>query len=201
MRVTFRIKAHVKISICCLKWEDLGALCLPLSIWLGPIPSRGPLPPIRKKEYGNFFANFKWRLFPHLNFLMSSLSFSLARRGLEPPVPYKVTMSVRHSLCLCNLVSNYAAFPDTWEDNKVLCLHLSVWRSPILSQGLLLSVVVWGTESFLPISTVSSSHPPSQFCSWWTWLFLSFSKSVYCLMLIARLSINASFKQVKLFAS
>ena len=32
MRVTFRIKAHVKISICCLKWEDLGALCLPLSI-------------------------------------------------------------------------------------------------------------------------------------------------------------------------
>ena len=40
-------------------------------------PGRGPLPPSRMSEYGNFFANFKWRLFPHLNFLMSLLFLSL----------------------------------------------------------------------------------------------------------------------------
>ena len=135
-------------------------------------------------------ATFSPSQLPHV----FALSLSLARRGLEPPVPYKVTMSVRHSLCLCSLVSNYAAFRDTWEDNKVLCLlHLSVWRSPILSQGLLLSVVVWGTESFLPISTVSSSHPPSQFCPWWTRLSFCLSQSEFVsfLLTLTRLSINA----------
>ena len=118
---------------------------------------------------------------------------SLARRGLEPPVPCKVTMSVRQSLCLCHVVSNYAAFRDTWKDNKVLCLHLPVWRSPILSQGLLLSAVVWGMESFLPISTVSSSHPPSQFCPCWNRLSFSLSKSkfVSCSLFISGLGLNA----------
>ena len=49
-------------------------------------------------------ATFSPSQLPHV----FALSLSLARRGLEPPVPYKVTMSVRHSPCLCSLVSNYA---------------------------------------------------------------------------------------------
>ena len=46
----------------------------------------------------------------------------------------------------------------------------------------MLSVVVWSMESFLPISTVSSAHPPSQFCPWWTRLSFCLSQSEFVLL-------------------
>ena len=104
MGVTFIAKACIKISVWYIwngrRWEH--CVFHSPSDWVQLRAGGGPLPPTRMREYGNFFANFKWRLFPP-----SQLPRVFALLSLLPAEGLSL-LSLAKWLCLSDNFSAYA---------------------------------------------------------------------------------------------